>query len=274
MRLAPGPDGTLFAAIPRSGGWVLALLDRGGRPRPGWPILVENAGPCELLLPLEDGGIRLVCLTSRPGADTSDEWAYAFDAGGRSLTGWPVPLPPGQWTAGRMALDELVLFGVELSPPAQWLTTVAADGAIRSGKKVPGDDAWGHSGGDVGPDRVAVGVEDGGLIEGSAEVSRITALALSGARAGWPVTIDGVASGPVFASAGRVVLTVGSRVQGTSRIVVVDPRTRALSRSPRLAIRTAESGVDCVASLPERPLVARDGKIVVFSAVDTAIFAL
>ena len=105
-------------------------------------------------------------------------------------------------------------------------------------------------------------------------MSLITALALSGARAGWPVTIDGVASGPVFASAGRVVLTVGSRVQGTSRIVVVDPRTRALSRSPRLAIRTAESGVDCVASLPERPLVARDGKIVVFSAVDTAIFAL
>src|SRR5439155_21384534 len=37
VRLAPGPDESLFAAIPRSGGWGRALLDRGRRPRPVVP---------------------------------------------------------------------------------------------------------------------------------------------------------------------------------------------------------------------------------------------
>lgn len=110
--LAPGPDGTLFVAIPRLGGSVLASLDRTGRPRPGWPIKIENTSACEHLLPVGDGSIRVVCDAtdvSQPDNDLPDVRAFAFDTTGQLMAGWPVTFRPAM--AARMIGDDLTILG-------------------------------------------------------------------------------------------------------------------------------------------------------------------
>jgi len=276
--MAPRPDGSLFISIPRPDGSVLALLDPSGRPRPGWPITVQDSTLCEQLLPVDDGSVRVVCGV-RPDPVPVDARAFAFDAGGRSMAGWPVQLRPGIWNAGRVIGDDLTVFSGEwfgqVSHEA-WVTTVAADGSIRRGTDVPivenccGEE-WA-----VGPDGIAYGVVSvSGWAEGSAEVSRIMALDLSSVRAGWPVKIDGMASGPAFGPDGQIVVTVGSFVRRTSRVLVFDRDGKAiLASSAMLPIATAELGVDCGGALPRPPLVAEDGTIFVFSEIDTAVLAL
>ena len=61
IRMAPGPDGTVFVSIPQDGGSLLALLDATGVPRPGWPIVVKDTSWCNNVLPVADGSVRVVC---------------------------------------------------------------------------------------------------------------------------------------------------------------------------------------------------------------------
>jgi len=283
--MAPGPGGTLFASIPRPGGSVLALLDRSGRSHPGWPITVNDSTECGLLLPLEDGSVRVVCTLENPDGNMfSPMGAFAFDSNGRLLGGWPVDLQGYAFT-GRVVGDELTLFAgsslgdviAEGKPSEEGgLVTVAADGAIRSGARAPMFETccrWA-----VGPDGIAYGVASvSGPDEGSEEVSRITALDLSGERAGWPVSFDGTPSGPAFGPGGRIVLTVASLVRSTSRVLVFDRDGKAaLATSTDLPIATAEYATagGCSADTPRSPLVAQDGTIFVFSELDTAVFAV
>lgn len=267
--MAPGPGGTLFVSIPGSGGSVLALLDGGGRPRPGWPITLNESISCPGLFPVEDGSVRVVC-------DTTDlRAAFAFDARGGLMAGWPIELPLLYWNAGRVVGNELTFFTLRwltdtISCEA-WVTTVAADGSVRRGTDV--EACYGRWA--VGPDGVVYGAGSvGGSALGSADVSGITALDLDGSRAGWPVSFDGTASGPAFGRGELIVLTVGSLMRGTSRVLIFDRDGKAVSAaSTELPIATAESGVDCVRGM-QPPLVAQDGTIFVVSEIDTAVFAL
>jgi hypothetical protein len=285
--MAPGPDGTLFVSIPSSGGSVLALLDRGGGLAPGWPITVQDSTSCGRPLTADDGSVRVICDGSDlpvPDNDLSNVRAFAFEAGGRSMAGWPVTLRPG--LAARLIGDEMTVVqgqiltdtadvGVTISHVA-WMATIAANGAIRSGTKVPMVETCCGEEWTVAPDGIAYGVgsaSDG--TEGSAEVSWITSIGGSGLRSGWPVRVDGIASGPAFGPGGRIVATIGSANRTSSRVLVFNRDGKAVSaRSAQLPIMTAESGVDCIVGAPKSPIIAQDGAIFVFSELDPSIFAL
>ena len=290
--LAPGPIGTLFVAIPHPDGAILVLLDRGGRPRPGWPITVKNSTACPLLFPVDDGSVRVVCDgidLPRFDNDFSDMRAFAFDEGGRPMAGWPVQFRPG--FVGGMARDELTLLAFQqltdtvatgVVSHELWVTTIKADGSVSHGKKLPRvetccGESWG-----VSPDGVAYGAftvseRD---VEGFVEESEVTALDRSGERAGWPVTVDGSASGPAFGPDGQIILTVGRLVQKTSRVLVFDRDGEAGgSESGELPIAsgeivTADGLHECGVPSPIPPIVAQDGTIFVTSEADTTVFAL
>ena len=291
--MAPGPGGTLFVSIPRPRGAVLALLDRSGRPRPGWPITIKDSTGCGGPMPAEDGSVRIGCDgTDLPTYDNdlSDVRAFAFDSAGRSVAGWPVRLRPGM--ASRVVGDQMTYLewqigtdtanvGVTISHAA-WLTTIAADGSDRSGTRVGlvencCREEWALSADGIAYGMLPVGERDR---LGFAEESRITALDPDGERTGWPVSFDGIASGPAFGPDGQVAVTVGSFVRRTSRVLVFDRGGRTVSAmSEELPVETlalmAENDTDgCYPSSPRAPLVGQDGTIFVFSEVDTAVYAL
>ncbi len=294
--MAPGPDGTIFVSIPTAGGLVVALLDSSGQPRAGWPIAINDPLSCASLLPLEDGSVRLVCESTEPQTEPNPDpptgRALAFDANGRSVAGWPAQLRLGRWNTAGVVGDQLSiftgLFGNYLDQSYEVsVTTVAPDGSLRRGhpsiESMSQDDY--HARRDewaIGPDGIAYGVRsvqpDWG--HGSAEVSRITALDLDGARAGWPIEVDGVASGPVFGPDGQIVVTVGSFVERTSHVLVFDRDGEAVSASSvELEIATGEFfesdvAYECALASPRPPLIAPDGTIFVFSEIDNALYAL
>jgi hypothetical protein len=213
--MAPGPDGTLFVSIPSSGGSVLALLDGSGGLRPGWPIIVKDSTSCGRPLPVDGGSVRIICDgTDLPvyDNDPSNVRAFAFDASGRSMAGWPITLRPGP--AERLIGEQMTVVeeqiltdtadvGVTTSHVA-WMTSIAADGTTRRGTKVPLVERCCSEEWAVGADGIAYGSAFGGVgTEGSPEVSWITSIDGSGLRSGWPVRIDGIASGPAFGPRGR-----------------------------------------------------------------------
>ena len=111
--MAPGPDGGLYVSIPRARGAILALLDRSGRPRPGWPMTIDKATVCDTLLPVDDGSVRVVCDGTdlpRFDNDMSDVRAFAFMPDGRPLAGWPVRLRPG---TGELVGGELTILSIQ-----------------------------------------------------------------------------------------------------------------------------------------------------------------
>jgi hypothetical protein len=230
------------------------------------------------LLPVDDGSVRVVCDAADSPFDQqpAEVRAFAFDAEGRSLAGWPVQLGPtiNQGYEGRVVGHELTLLANHFVPGTTGncrVTTVAADGLIRRATDgTPCGGSWA-----VGSDGVAYGVgsvSDG--TDGSSAVSQITSRDQDGVRAGWPVSFDGIASGPAFGSGGQIVVIVGSVVRRTSRVLGFHREGKSISASSaELPIATADSGVDCVGGM-QPPLVAQDGTIFVFSEIDTAVLAL
>ncbi len=237
--MAAGPGGTLYVSIPASAGTVLARLDAGGQPRPGWPILLPGASPCRLLLPVDDGSVRVVCTAEGAVDGPPHVWAFAFDPGGRSLAGWPVALSccgPGSVVPGRVIGGDLWVLArqylaspIEVGQPAgnAWIVTVAADGTVRSGAQVPFvedccRDTWA-----VDPSGVAYGtvhhISDGS----TAPTSELAAVSFAGVPAGFPVAIDGLASGPAFDAAGRIHVTVGSPLKAPARTLTFEANGRA-----------------------------------------------
>ena len=199
-------------------------------------------------------------------------------------SGWPVDLPFTYFT-GRVVGDELTLFAqgplgdvIEEGQPTDEaeLMIVGADGTVTGGVGVTCcGRMWA-----VGPDGVAYGVVPASMDPSPQErLSGITALDLSGVRAGWPITIDGIASGPAFGPDGRIALTGASYGESTSRILLVD-RDRAIvsASSAALPIATVDEFTGdtggCLTGSPEAPLVAQDGTIFVYSDVDSAVYAL
>ena len=289
--MAPGPAGTLYVSIPRPDGSLLALLDRLGRPRPGWPIAVKDSTACGLLSPVADGSVRAVCdAIDLPqfDNDASDARAFAFDAGGGSMAGWPVTVRPG--TGSVVGAELTLLEGQILTDLADvgvtashemWMTTVAADASIRRGTKVPLYERCCGEHWAVGPDGFAYGTAIlSGFAEVGEELSEITALDRAGVRAGWPISFAGIASGPAFGLGGRTVVTVGSFARRTSRVLLFDRDGEAVAvSSADLPITSGEvvtldGPYECGPPRPMPPIVSEDGTIFVTSEIDTSVFAL
>jgi len=210
--LAPGPAGTLFVSIPRSTGSVLALLDRTGRPQPGWPIVIQDSTACGLLLPAEDGSVRVVCSMKNRDASASPTGAFAYDSMGRLLPGWPVDLAdhsPG-YLPGRVIGNELTVF--IWVPGKARISTITANGTLRKGAQVAlgaicCGDTW-----SIGPDGIAYGTINDRGCQSRPPGSQLIPVAAEGMRGG-PFQIEGLASRPAFDPSGRIHLTANDRDQ-------------------------------------------------------------
>ncbi|MDH5243338.1 MAG: hypothetical protein OEX05_05340 [Chloroflexota bacterium] len=269
--LAPGLDGMSYVSIPAADDAVVVLLDADGRPRPGWPIAVPHSTRCFIQGVADDGSVRAIC-------DATDiqqpDWccdtlrAFAFDPVGRLMRGWPVDVISPE--SARVIGDQLVVLSTQaftdtvttgVASHRSRLVTIAADGAVRSGAEVPmletmGTDTWA-----IGPDGVAYGTESVGEWSDETptgkEASRVVAFDAAGPRAGWPVTIDGVASGPAFASDGRILVAVGVFDVPRSWIVALEPAGKGTAvSSATLPLMSAlqPGGLQCNGYFPIPPL--------------------
>ena len=286
--MAPGPDGSLFVSIPRADGSILARLDGTGRLRPGWPTTIKNTSACTLLFAVSDGSVRTVCDATdlpEPELEARDVRAFAFDANGNLMPGWPIRVLASE--VGRVVGTDLTLFvrqGLTDTPTTgqvserAWLATFAAGGSLRRGNEVPLLEPCCGVIWSIGPDGVAYGVETLRESEDGAAVSnRIKVIDRSGARDGWPEPFAGTPSSPGFGQDGRIVLTAGSIRLGTSRLLAfAKDGTGVSASSPDLPIATAETfGTgDCSGAAPMAPLLAEDGTAFLYSAIDDAVFAV
>lgn len=269
--LAPGLDGMLYVSIPAADDAVVVLLDADGRPRPGWPIAVPHSTRCSIQGVADDGSVRAICDATdiqQPelGGDTLR--AFAFDPVGRLMRGWPVDVISPE--SARVIGDELVVLSTQyftdmvttgVPSHRSRLVTIAADGAVSNGAEVPmvetlGTDTWA-----IGPDGVAYGTESVGEWSDETptgkEASRVLAMDAAGLRAGWPVAIDGVASGPAFAPDGRILVAVGVFDVPRSWIVALEAaggRTAVSSAPLPLTSAVQPGGITCTGYFPVPPL--------------------
>jgi hypothetical protein len=201
------------------------------------------------------------------------------------MAGWPVQLRLA-WPAGyegRVVGDELTYFIEQQTDTSYtgtdsyeaWVTDVDVNGAIRIGVRVPRVDTsccgerWA-----VGPDGVAYGVVHRSSDASIGPTSELLAVSVAGVPAGFPVSIDGIASEPAFDVAGRIHVTVAtvtaaSPYHGPARTLVFDTGGRAVdSGSGDLGLVATD---DCVAiegscEGPAAPLVGADGTTFVIGA--------
>ena len=272
---APGPGGTLYVLIDAT---VLARLDRSGQPMPGWPIRLPTSLYCWLLLPVDDGSVRLVCNRGEPYAvESTPLLAFAFDPGGKPLAGWPVDLPccSNGPVIGRVMGDTLTVFTRHYRGDTadSLITWIAADGTLRIGERVTDAncciDYWA-----VGPDGVAYGVVLHLDEAGVRTTSDLTAVGRAGVPAGFPVVIKGIASVPAFDAAGRIHVTVASVTaaspyHGPARTLVFDSDGRAFAGgSGDLGFISTDEcvGIEGSCEGPGTPLVGADGTTFVIGA--------
>jgi hypothetical protein len=284
VQLAPGPSGGLYVVANDPDGAVVALLDAGGDPRPGWPTTLpgwtcDAPGTAASWAPgvAADGSVRLVCHDSGTGGEGVT--AFAFDAAGQPLAGWPIDLPGVAFFSPRVVGDRLVVVTTEVreedetlteagyvAPGAHRFVTVDADGTARTGAPLEvGDAAGGLI--SVAPDGTAF------LVQGN----EITAFGLGGPLAGWPVWVGGTLSGIGFGPDGTAYLTT-STDPATTRLVAID-------RDGRLAdVGPGDLPIDGVSAyegagpygVPLAPLVADDGTVFVIGEAggDTVVYGI
>ena len=246
IRMAPAADGNLYVSIPTAGGHVLALLDRDGRVRTGWPVTLSSALFCDDVLPVDDGSVRVLCAMTNPGGVEGIR-AFGFDASGELLKGWPVDLDVHEaqtYFAARVVGDVLTLFAwkspgdlVDDGQPAAngWIMTIVADGTVGQGARVGyGSDCCLPEMWAIGPDKVAYGVMRDVTDSGTEATSELVAVSVAGVPNGFPVDIVGVASTPAFDAAGRIHVTVAtvsvdSPYHGPARTLVFDAEGRSVA---------------------------------------------
>jgi hypothetical protein len=278
--LAPGSNGGLYVSMGAKTGTVLMLLDSTGRARPGWPVTLKGWDYCSAPAPSEDGSVRIVCIGGNPETNR----AFAFDASGKLMAGWPVEFP-GTVTVWahreqpRVIDGRLVIIANEWITPADpgaapdrgeaWLVSVAADGSIRTGMRVSHACCSGSS--RLAADGTAVLTET----RGRPISTRVIAFDLDGVRDGWPVSIDGWTSAPAFGPNGSIYLAVGAPERGPTRTLVFDRAGRALPvGSDAIAIATSSEYVGAGME-PGPPIVADDGTaFIVETGGKTTVFGL
>lgn len=270
--MAPLPGGSVYVSIPSDRGAVLALLGTDLRSVPGWPIEIAATTRCTFIGAADDGSVRAICDATdirQPDWCCDTARAFAFDHDGRIMPGWPVEVPAS--IEARVIGRDFVLFATEwitdveeVGAPSHrsWLLRIGPDGAVTKGAEVGmvatmGQDAWA-----IGPDGVAYGTESVGewtdMPTGN-EKSRVLAVDQSGLVAGWPVSIDGVASGPAFAPDGRILVAVGVIEEPRSWVVALEPSgTGPAVSSATLPLTSAitPGGIACSGYFPVPPLTA------------------
>ena len=249
--------------------------------------MLDGATSCGHLLPVEDGSVRVMCTPDELNQELNNGVrAFALDSKGSLLAGWPVDLD-GWRSSTRVIGDTLTVYllqsggdvVVEGQPPdAGVMVTVAADGTVRSGAQVPIECCGGGATWAVGPDGVTYGEVHHYADTPAGTTSELLAVGFGGIPSGWPVSFDGLASGPTFGPDGRLALTVASIGRNTSRVLTFDGKA-VVARSRELPIATgvvvfADGAYECGQPRPRPPLVAQDGTIFVYSEIDEAVFAL
>jgi Putative zinc-finger len=241
IRLAPTADNQLYVTVQGTDRTVVALLDAAGTPATGWPIELPYADDC-IPLAAADGSVRVLCAYSEEPDTCVDvcyeDRAYAFDARGAAIGGWPVHFPTGfesgvdRWSARVIGTDLLLpasdFSGVSeeegVSSATGWLLAIDPAGSVRTGSTVPRPNTCCI----LGPDGTAYGVTATYPEEG-APTSEVLAFGPDGVRSGWPVTLAGVASLPALGPEGRLYFTL-SDVDPT--IAVLGPDGTALPIDP------------------------------------------
>lgn len=284
VRMAPASDGSLYVSIPDAGGTVITRVLSTGASAAGWPIFLDGATPCGLLVPAADGSVRVVC--SFPiegyGEGAVPERAFAFAADGRPLDGWPVDIPGQYGFVGRVIGSDLVLFFEELlasefqpgqpMPGHAWVATIARDGTVRNGSQVPLGLQCCNGRAAIGPTGVAYAVfHDFGAAEESPKTSSLTAVGADGAVGGFPVSMAGLASVPAFDASGRLQQTVETVPGGSARIVVLDAAGRIVGGGADLPGFHATGDADVIGGpsvIPLPPLIGSDGSRFVIGTIE------
>ena len=128
-------------------------------------------------------------------------------------------------------------------------------------------------------------IDNDGIAYGTAsaaeppQVSRITAVGPDGELAGWPVRIEGRASGPAVGLDGRIVVAVGPRGGGSTGVLAFDRGGKAASATADVPIRTVNplgtGDLDCgTGYVSQPPIVSDDGTIFVYSEIEKRVLAL
>jgi hypothetical protein len=284
--MAPGPNHTLFVAIPDGRTTVLTRLTVSGAIHRGWPIRVD--GQCRVLAVPYNSQLRVVC--SRPGKTSV---AYSFDGSGSPQVGWPVTLDGYAYTWS----EEPRLVGTDLfvllhddtgtsAPGHAWIAAMQSDGSVQIGARpaipdpVIAEDGTPnpyHGVLTLGPDGRAYSVAY--WTDGSSTpiaMTTITAFDLQGLVQGWSISIPGSATRPVFGADGSVQVVQGSEDRGPSRVLVFDASGRERAASPDLPVPATSdwSGAGSPLSLAP-PVVSPDGlAFLVSSDRKTTIYAV
>jgi len=282
---AAGPDGTVYVAISKPDGSVLALLESSGRPRPGWPILVKDSTSCGRPMPVEDGSVRIICTLENRAQDVfGPTRAFAVESNGRMLAGWPVDLGDHGaegFAAARVIGDALTIYAWATIDSREfqnsWIMTVDADGAVRNGTQTRFvnccDPRWA-----VGPDGVAYGsINDYGGSPEAPKSSELFAVGLVGVRAGFPIAIEGLSSEPSFDAVGRIHITANDGPDRTARTLVFDTDGQAVGGgSDELGITATDDcmGIEGSCEVPAAPLVGPDGTRFVIDFSGTTVVGL
>ena len=274
VRMTPAASGDLYVSIPDDFGTTLVAIDSTGTVRPGWPIFVPET-TCPLLLAARDGSIRVVChaddLTT--AQENPRSRAFAFGADGTLLPGWPVALPC--CFAGRLVDDELTLFvhesvvgTVEAGQPAGngWIVTIATDGSVHDGAKVPFMASCCGGPWAMAPDGVAYATL--GDASGARPTSQVVAVSAAGIPSGFPVVVDGIVSPPAFDAIGRIHVTVGSPTVPPTRTLVLDPDGRIVNASSTDLDITETSDWSGAGGEPAPPLVGDFGTTFIVDTTD------
>ena len=261
----------------RPGRSVLALLDRAGDPRPGWPIAVDGwscANPYSGAWPPEvasDGSVTVACLSWADAGDSVRMTVSTFDVSGNLVASWWYADEPSgrpRVVDGRLLVIAREVKEQEVTLPdgqvdtryqtTYWLDEVAGDGTTRrSGERLDlGDPGW----------PVVLGPDGTAYHENMAD-GEITAFDLDGLRPGWPVRLGGSLSALGFGPDGRVLVTVAAA--GATRLVVLGAGGETLATSDAFSMEGVSgwsgAGPD---GRPMAPLVGADGTSVVIGEAD------
>jgi hypothetical protein len=194
----------------------------------------------------------------------------AFDTNARMLAGWPVDLGDHgaeSYSAARVIGEELTIYAWSAAGDSRdiansWIMTVADDGAVREGSQVPFanccDARW-----SIGPDGVAYGsINDYGESPEAPKSSKLSAVGVAGLRAGFPLSMEGLASEPSFDGAGRIYVTANDGPDRMAQTHVFDTNGQIVDGgSDELEISATDEclGIEGSCEVPAAPLVGPDG---------------
>jgi hypothetical protein len=204
--------------------------------------------------------VRAVCATYQPEGTR----AFAYDAAGRQLAGWPVDLPLGSvyewWLGGPRLVDgQLYLVIASYNPASARLVRVSADGSVRTSASLPGP------GGDEVYEDAAIAPDGTAYLmtytyAADDHATEITAADLGGLKPGWPIRVGGEASAPSLGPDGRIYLTVGQPGGSSSQVLAFARDGKAVTGWPvKLPVAAPSVWSGHGEQPPAAPVVAPDG---------------